>query len=81
MFRKQCIVSLSRVNRRGPGMLKARRRMAEKDQTESPAAEPAPAKAPAPAAEEKRPKEIGGRGGLEPTRYGDWEINGRCVDF
>jgi hypothetical protein len=27
------------------------------------------------------PKEIGGRGGPEPTRYGDWEINGRCVDF
>jgi hypothetical protein len=27
------------------------------------------------------PKEVGGRGGLEPTRYGDWEKNGRCVDF
>ncbi|MEL1264191.1 DUF1674 domain-containing protein [Pseudoxanthomonas putridarboris] len=26
-------------------------------------------------------KEIGGRGGLEPTRYGDWEKNGRCIDF
>ena len=26
-------------------------------------------------------KEIGGRGGEEPTRYGDWEKNGRCVDF
>ncbi len=26
-------------------------------------------------------KEIGGRGGPDPTRYGDWEINGRCVDF
>lgn len=26
-------------------------------------------------------KEVGGRGGLDPTRYGDWEINGRCVDF
>jgi len=25
--------------------------------------------------------EIGGRGGLEPTRYGDWESNGRCTDF
>jgi hypothetical protein len=25
--------------------------------------------------------EIGGRGGLEPTRYGDWEKNGRCIDF
>jgi hypothetical protein len=29
----------------------------------------------------KRPKEIGGRGGLDPTRYGDWEKAGRCVDF
>ena len=27
------------------------------------------------------PKEIGGRDGLEPTLYGDWEKNGRCVDF
>ncbi|PPR11195.1 MAG: hypothetical protein CFH41_01296 [Alphaproteobacteria bacterium MarineAlpha11_Bin1] len=27
------------------------------------------------------PTEIGGRGGADPTRYGDWEINGRCVDF
>ncbi|MCD7097264.1 DUF1674 domain-containing protein [Stenotrophomonas sp. MMGLT7] len=27
------------------------------------------------------PKEIGGRGGPEPTRYGDWEKNGRCIDF
>jgi hypothetical protein len=31
----------------------------------------------------KRPKirEIGGPKGLEPTRYGDWERAGRCVDF
>jgi anti-sigma regulatory factor (Ser/Thr protein kinase) len=27
------------------------------------------------------PKEVGGPQGPEPTRYGDWEINGRCVDF
>ena len=27
------------------------------------------------------PKEIGGRGGLDPVRYGDWEKNGRCIDF
>lgn len=27
------------------------------------------------------PKEIGGRGGLDPVRYGDWESNGKCVDF
>jgi len=28
-----------------------------------------------------RPKEVGGRGGLDPTRYGDWEKSGRCIDF
>jgi hypothetical protein len=27
------------------------------------------------------PKEFGGSGKPEPTRYGDWEVNGRCVDF
>ena len=31
---------------------------------------------------EKPPREIGGReSGLDPTRYGDWEKNGRCIDF
>lgn len=25
--------------------------------------------------------EIGGVKGPEPTRFGDWEKNGRCVDF
>lgn len=25
--------------------------------------------------------EIGGPKGLEPTRYGDWEKSGRCIDF
>ncbi len=29
----------------------------------------------------QQPKEIGGRGGLDPTRYGDWEKAGRCIDF
>lgn len=32
-------------------------------------------------AEPKRRREIGGRGGLDPTRYGDWEKAGRCIDF
>jgi hypothetical protein len=27
------------------------------------------------------PREIGGRGGPEPTRFGDWEKSGRCIDF
>lgn len=26
-------------------------------------------------------KETGGREGLDPTRFGDWERAGRCVDF
>jgi hypothetical protein len=38
--------------------------------------EPAPKPAPA-----KTEREIGGPKGPEPTRYGDWEINGRCSDF
>lgn len=25
--------------------------------------------------------ETGGPKGPEPTRYGDWEKNGRCIDF
>jgi hypothetical protein len=27
------------------------------------------------------PKEIGGRDGADPSRFGDWEINGRAIDF
>ncbi|MBS0580994.1 MAG: DUF1674 domain-containing protein [Proteobacteria bacterium] len=27
------------------------------------------------------PREIGGPPGPEPTRFGDWEKNGRCIDF
>jgi hypothetical protein len=29
----------------------------------------------------QKPGEIGGPKGLEPTRYGDWDVNGRCSDF
>jgi hypothetical protein len=28
-----------------------------------------------------KPREIGGPKGPEPTRYGDWEVGGRCSDF
>jgi hypothetical protein len=28
-----------------------------------------------------KPREVGGREGLEPTRFGDWELRGRCIDF
>ena len=50
----------------------------------NPAASPpdvrAPAEVPTPA---KLPpvQEHGGPKGPEPTRFGDWERNGRCVDF
>lgn len=26
-------------------------------------------------------RETGGRPGPDPARYGDWEKNGRCIDF
>lgn len=42
-------------------------------QAEPPKAEPNPTA-------EKVP-EVGGPTGLEPTRYGDWERCGRCIDF
>ena len=30
---------------------------------------------------ENRPVELKGRGGLEPTRFGDWEVKGITSDF
>ena len=44
------------------------------------AAVPSP-KAPSPPPAQAGPKEIGGRKGPDPTRYGDWEKKGRCIDF
>lgn len=32
-------------------------------------------------AQEHAPKEIGGREGPDPARYGDWEVKGVAVDF
>ena len=37
--------------------------------------------APQQIASSTEPTEIGGSDGPEPTRYGDWERNGRCTDF
>jgi len=57
------------------------------DMDEKPDAPPKPLKgdATAPAAggaaPPRKPKEIGGPKGPEPTRYGDWEQKGRCTDF
>lgn len=51
---------------------------------------PGPAPIPEPPTEPKSPAlplvpaaqpEIGGPSGPEPTRYGDWERKGRCIDF
>jgi hypothetical protein len=42
----------------------------------APAVPASPAAVPEPSV-----REIGGRNGPEPTRYGDWEKNGRCIDF
>jgi hypothetical protein len=35
----------------------------------------------APDAKPVQPKEVGGRAGPEPTRYGDWEKKGIASDF
>lgn len=47
------------------------------DEAMVPATEPVPV----PVARPEPAAEIGGRDGPEPTRYGDWEKNGRCIDF
>jgi hypothetical protein len=44
-------------------------------------AEAAARRAAADGKETGTPKEIQGRDGPEPTRYGDWEINGLASDF
>ncbi|MFO1104030.1 MAG: DUF1674 domain-containing protein [Methylocystis sp.] len=51
----------------------------------SPAAQRALAEAEARRREAARrpapPDEVGGRGGPDPARYGDWEVNGIASDF
>ena len=44
-----------------------------------PVTDPAASAAAPPVAASAR--EIGGPAGPEPTRFGDWEKNGRCIDF
>lgn len=56
--------------------------MADQPEPQSPAAvTPEPAQPETPAPVPAAPKEVGGRPGPEPTRFGDWEKNGRCIDF
>jgi hypothetical protein len=51
-------------------------------QEKQPTPGPLPTVEPTPQpAEQKPPREIGGRDGPEPTRFGDWEKAGRCIDF
>lgn len=45
------------------------------------APEPAEAKTQPSDVKPNAPQEVGGSKKLEPTRYGDWEMNGRCIDF
>jgi hypothetical protein len=49
--------------------------------TKTPNTEPKPAEPKIEPQPPAKPTEIGGPKGLEPTRYGDWERAGRCVDF
>jgi hypothetical protein len=53
----------------------------EKDSITKDGATPTVIDQPATVEKPTLPKEIGGRDGPEPTRYGDWEKNGRCIDF
>ena len=66
------------ANRNGAGMteVEVKRRVRE-------AAERALAEAEARRAVEEAaaPRELDGRGGKEPVRYGDWEVKGRAIDF
>lgn len=52
---------------------------------QTPAAKPSAATAtPTPADKANKPEkieEIGGPPGPEPTRYGDWQFNGKVTDF
>jgi hypothetical protein len=50
---------------------------AKPDPAPAPSLQPAPPKPPAASPE----PEFGGPPGPEPTRYGDWERGGRCIDF
>lgn len=52
----------------------------EKPQEQPRPVEPLPPNVPLPP-DVKVGGEVGGRGGLDPTRYGDWEKGGIAVDF
>jgi hypothetical protein len=47
----------------------------------APGAEAKPQEAGPQEAGGRMPPEVGGREGPDPTRFGDWELRGRCIDF
>lgn len=51
------------------------------NETPRPRPEPVPATPEAAEVVAEQPREIGGPPGPEPTRFGDWEKAGRCIDF
>jgi len=57
----------------------------QNDISEPPTAPPVqpapPGRSAAPVQPAALPREVGGREGPEPTRFGDWELRGRCIDF
>jgi hypothetical protein len=61
--------SMEEVERARRIALAGRRALEEAEQRRRLADDPTP------------PEEIGGRAGLEPTRYGDWEAKGIVSDF
>jgi hypothetical protein len=52
----------------------------DKKPSASEAAKPEPPKS-VPPEKPKKVEEIGGPPGPEPTRYGDWQFNGKVTDF
>jgi hypothetical protein len=55
--------------------------MTQSDPKPVPQDDPPPPQDTPPVDPKAMPKEIGGPEGPEPTRFGDWEKNGRCSDF
>ena len=57
------------------------RPMTDTPKSAAEAEKPDPAEKPIPPEKPKKVEEIGGPPGPEPTRYGDWQFNGKVTDF
>jgi len=66
------------ANQGGPGHHADMTDNKPKASPDAPKAEPTP---PVPPEKPKKVEEIGGPPGPEPTRYGDWQFNGKVTDF